>query len=99
MVIKKYIQIFLGHVFDKRVKEAKVNAIQENIEKSKETNNKLSQTINEKGELVSIQNMNTQEKNLGVNASLDDIKRELFEGDNIVMDHKNTDHGLSEILK
>ena len=84
--------------FDKRVKEAKVNAIQENIEKSKETNNKLSQTINEKGELVSIQNMNTQEKNLGVNATLEEIKQELFEGDNIVMDHETSDHGLNALL-
>jgi len=84
--------------FDKRVKEAKVAAIQENIKKAEETNNKLTQTINENGELVSIQNMNTQEKNLGVNATLEEIRAELFEGDNIVMD-KNTDHGLSELLK
>jgi hypothetical protein len=84
--------------FDKRVKEAKVAAIQENIEKAQQTNNKLTQTINEKGELVSIENMNTQEKNLGVNATIDEIKKELFEGDNIVMD-KNSDHGLSKLMK
>jgi len=83
--------------FDKRVKEAKVKAIQENIEKAKESNNRLSQTINENGELVSIQNMNTQEKNLGVNATLDEIKAELFEGDNIVIG--KTDHGLADLLK
>ena len=83
--------------FDKRIKESKVNAIQENIEKAKEHNNRLTQTINENGELVSIQNMNTQEKNLGVNATLDEIKKELFEGENIVVG--KTDHGLNEILK
>jgi len=83
--------------FDKRLKESKVKAIQENIEKASVTKNKLTQTINEKGELVSIQNMNTQEKNLGVNATLDEIKKELFEGDNIVVG--KSDHGLSEILK
>jgi hypothetical protein len=83
--------------FDKRLKESKVKAIQENIEKASITKNKLTQTINEKGELVSIQNMNTQEKNLGVNATLDEIKKELFEGDNIVVG--KTDHGLGEILK
>ena len=83
--------------FDKRLKESKVKAIQENIEKASITKNKLTQTINEKGELVSIQNMNTQEKNLGVNATLDEIKKELFEGDNIVVG--KSDHGLSEILK
>jgi len=83
--------------FDTRVKESKLNAIKENMEKAKENNNRLTQTINEKGELVSIENMNTQEKNLGVNATMEDIKNEMFEGDNIVMD-KNTDHGLKDVL-
>ena len=83
--------------FDTRVKESKLNAIKENMEKAKENNNRLTQTINEKGELVSIENMNTQEKNLGVNATMEDIKKEMFEGDNIVMD-KNTDHGLKDVL-
>ena len=77
------------NTFQNRVKEAKVNAIQENLEKATITGNKLTQTINEHGELVSIENMNTQEKNLGVNASIDDIRNELFEGDNIVLDKKN----------
>jgi hypothetical protein len=74
--------------FDKRVKQSKVNAIQANIEKAKEHNNRLTQTINEKGDLVSIQNMNTQEKNLGVNATLEDIQKELFEGEDIVLEKK-----------
>jgi hypothetical protein len=94
---KKKSDDFSKSEFDKRVKESKVNAIQENIEKAKENNNRLTQTINENGELVSIQNMNTQEKNLGVNATLDEIKKELFEGDNIVVG--KTDHGLGELLK
>lgn len=75
--------------FDKRVKESKLKAIQENVEKAKQTNNRLTQTINEKGELVSIKNMNTQEKNLGVNASLDEIRKELFEGDDVITKRKN----------
>lgn len=83
--------------FDKRLKESKVKAIQENIEKASVTKNKLTQTVNEKGELVSIQNMNTQEKNLGVNATLDEIQKELFEGENIVVG--KSDHGLNDILK
>ena len=83
--------------FDTRVKQSKVEAIEKNMEKEKENNNKLTQTSNEKGELVSIENMNTQEKTLGVNATLDEIKKELFEGD--VVDEKNTDYGLSDILK
>jgi hypothetical protein len=70
--------------FETRVKESKVNAIEDNMKKAKEHNNKLTQSINEKGELVSIENMNTQEKTLGVNASLEEIRKELFEGDTIV---------------
>jgi hypothetical protein len=84
--------------FENRVKESKLNAIQENMKKAEETNNKLTQTINDKGELVSIENMNSQEKNLGVNATLEDIRKELFEGDNIVVgktDHKHKD--ISEV--
>jgi len=70
--------------FESRVKESKLNAIEDNMKKAKEHNNKLTQSINEKGELVSIENMNTQEKTLGVNATLDEIRSELFEGDTIV---------------
>lgn len=77
--------------FDKRVKESKLKAIQENVEKAKQTNNLLTQTINEKGELVSIKNMNTQEKNLGVNASLEDIRKELFEGEDVITTRQNKD--------
>lgn len=83
--------------FDKRVKESKLKAINENMDSAKEHGNKLTQTINEKGELVGIENMNTTEKNLGVNATLDEIKNELFEGDNIVT--TQTDHGLGDVMK
>ena len=77
--------------FDKRLKESKLKAIQENVEKAKQSNNRLTQTINEKGDLVSIKNMNSQEKNLGVNATMEEIRKEMFEGDNIVMRDTNTD--------
>lgn len=83
--------------FDKRVKESKLNAISENMEKAKEHGNKLTQTINEDGELVGTNEGSTLEKKLGVNASMDEIKKELFEGDNIVTGE--TDHGLSELTK
>ena len=83
--------------FDKRVKESKLKAISENMEKAKEHGNKLTQTINEDGELVGTDEGNSLEKKLGVNASMDEIKKELFEGDNIVTGE--TDHGLSELTK
>lgn len=83
--------------FDKRVKESKLKAISENMEKAKEHGNKLTQTINEDGALVGTNEGNTLEKKLGVNASMDEIQKELFEGDNIVT--SETDHGLSELTK
>ena len=82
--------------FENRVKESKLNAIQENMKKAEETNNRLTQTINEKGELVTIKNMNTQEKNLGINASLEDIRRELFEGDDIVVGKTDHQHKIEK---
>ena len=87
--------------FDKRLRESKEKAMRDNEKKAQESGNKLSQTIKD-GELVNIQNMNTSEiallhnkanKNTEVAAA--DIRKELFEGDNIVIDHKNSDHGLS----
>merc|ERR1712039_101654 len=44
--------------FDKRVSDAKENAIRENIEKAKQTGNKLTQSINEDGQLISSSEFN-----------------------------------------
>ena len=82
--------------FDKRVKEAKEKAIEDNKKKALESGNKLTQTINKNGDLVSVANMNTQETAMGENATLDDVKNELFEGDNIVTS-TNNDRGLSAL--
>lgn len=82
--------------FDNRVKEAKIQAMEDNKKKAEETGAKLTQTINTDGELVSVANMNTQENAMGENATLDDVKKELFEGENIVTE-KNTDHGLTQV--
>jgi hypothetical protein len=84
--------------FDNRVKKSKMEAIENNMKLARENNNTLTQTINEKGELISIDNANSQERTLGVNATMDDIKKSLFEGDDIVMD-KNSDHGATELLE
>jgi hypothetical protein len=40
--------------FDKRIKETKRKAIEENIKKAEESGNKLTQTLNEEGELVGV---------------------------------------------
>jgi hypothetical protein len=84
--------------FDTRVKETKLKAMEDNKKKAEESGNKLTQTVNEEGNLVSVANMNTQESNMGENATLEDVKNELFEGENIVTSD-NTDHGLSELNK
>ena len=83
--------------FENRVKESKLKAIEENMKSAEEHGNKLTQTINEKGELVGIENTNSHEKNLGVNATMEDIQNELFKGDNIVT--TETDHGLSQLTQ
>ena len=89
--------------FDKRVRETKEKAMEDNRKKAEETGAKLTQTINSDGELVSINNINTTELSLNHNSnikskeiSVSDIRQELFEGDNIVT-RDNTDHGLSNL--
>ena len=86
--------------FDKRVKETRENAIKDNIEKAKESGNKLTQTLNEKGELINVANTVTQENALtraGEIVDTDAIRKELFEGDDILTseDMKNPDRGQS----
>ena len=81
--------------FDKRVKETKQKAIEENIKKAEKSGNTLSQTIDENGNLIGVNNANTQEFALGEqeNISTADICKELFEGENIVVG--KTDNGQS----
>lgn len=84
--------------FEKRVKESKVKAMEENRKKSLETNNPLTQMLNEDGELVSVANASSVEKALGnENVAVADIRKELFEGENIITDHKNSDYGYNNL--
>jgi hypothetical protein len=82
--------------FDARVKEAKLKAMEDNKKKAEMSGNKLTQTINKDGTLISVANMNTQESAIGNSASLEDIRNELFMGENIVTS-SNSDHGLSNL--
>jgi hypothetical protein len=77
--------------FDKRVRETKEKAMEDNKKKALESGNVLTQTIDENGNLVSV-------KDRQENMSVDDIRKELFEGEHIVTD-KKTDHGLSNVAK
>jgi hypothetical protein len=87
--------------FDARVRDAKEKAIQDNIAKAKESGNKLTQSIDDDGQLVGVRNASTVEKalsagSLGGAVATADIRKELFEGDNVVLE-KDGDHGLSEL--
>jgi hypothetical protein len=81
--------------FEKRVREARQKAIEENMKKAEESGNKLTQTINADGELVGISNVANFD-GLNEDATIDDIKKSMFEAENVVLD-KNTDHGLSKL--
>ena len=82
--------------FDARVKETKQKAIEENKKKAAESGNKLTQTLNKDGDLVSVTSMNTQDN--GEVTTIEDVRKELFEGDNIVTTDKG-DHGLSTLTE
>ena len=88
---------FAKSTFDKRVRETKEKAMEDNKIKADKSGNKLTQTLDENGNLVGIKNLNTQEKELGENVTLEQIHATLFEGENIVMD-KNTDHGAKDLV-
>jgi hypothetical protein len=78
--------------FDKRIKEAKQNAINENIKKAELSKNVLTQTIDETGNLINITNMNTQETALGSSGeaiTTKTIEKMLFEGDVVLPPSKN----------
>jgi hypothetical protein len=77
--------------FDKRVRETKEKAIAENMKKALATGNVLTQTIDSDGNLVGVKDMKE-------NISVADLRKELFEGENIVID-KNNDHGMSRIAE
>ena len=86
------------NAFEQRIKESKKNAIEENIKKAEKSGNTLSQTIDDQGNLVGVNNVNTHEFALKEqeNISTADICMELFEGENIVVG--KTDNGQSQLI-
>jgi Family of unknown function (DUF5832) len=84
--------------FEQRVKESKQKAIEENVKNAEKSGNTLTQTIDEQGNLVGVNNANTQEFALREqeNISTADICKELFEGENIVVG--KTDNGQSQLV-
>ena len=86
------------NAFEQRVKESKKKAIEENIKNAEKSGNVLTQSIDEEGNLIGVNNVNTQEVALKdqENISTADICMELFEGENIVVG--KTDNGQSELV-
>jgi hypothetical protein len=84
--------------FEQRTKEAKQKAIEENIKNAEKSGNNLTQTIDKQGNLIGINNANTQEFALKEqeNISTADICMELFEGENIVTG--KSDNGQSLLI-
>jgi len=77
--------------FDQRVKESKKKAIEENIKNAEKSGNSLTQSIDEQGNLIGVNNQES-----GLNISSADIQMELFEGENIVVG--KTDNGQSRLI-
>ena len=97
--------------FDKRVKETKAKAIEENIKLAKDSGNKLTQMLAKDGEtLVDAKPRDLESTGAGVGGGIwnagdetasvsmtvEEMRKELFESDDVVMD-KNSDHGLSRL--
>jgi len=86
--------------FDQRVKETKKKAIEENIKNAEKSGNALTQTLDENGNLIGINNAPTDTNDFANkepdNISSADIRMQLFEGDNIVTG--KTDYGQSQLI-
>ena len=96
-------EAFAKDAFDKRVKESKKKAIEENIKLAQRSGSSLTQNIDEEGNLVGVNNLSTTEMAFktpqgedDTTISAADIRKELFEGDNIVTG--KSDYGESELI-
>ena len=86
--------------FDKRIKDARKQAMEDNIKKAKESGNVLTQTLNKEGELVNVKDVVNSENSLlkqGEMASRDEVRDTLFNTDNVVVGQ--TDHGYSQLAE
>lgn len=85
------------NAFEQRVKETKQQAIEENIKNAEKSGNVLTQSIDDNGNLIGV---NTQEHKLkeeNQEISTADVRKELFEGNNILTG--KSDHGGNPFSK
>jgi hypothetical protein len=73
--------------FEKRVKESKMKAIEENKRIAEKSGNKLTQMVTEDGKLVGLTEEGVPESS---EFTLDDVRKELFEGGIDPKDYKST---------
>ena len=91
--------------FKNRVKDAKKKAIEENIAKASKEGNKLMQTIDEDGNLINCDRMDVPGKNLlygndeDADVSTADLRKELFESEDVILKSDKNDHGLNDMLE
>jgi uncharacterized protein with von Willebrand factor type A (vWA) domain len=89
--------------FDKRVKEAKQKAIEENKALAAKSGNKLTQTLNEQGELVGVSQPTGTECAVdpepadGSELNVTDIRNQLFNAENVVLNPDQSDRGISQL--
>jgi hypothetical protein len=95
---KKNNELAAKNAFEQRIKETKQKAIEDNKKNAEKYNGTITQDVDEDGNLVGV-GVVSQEKTFSNSEiiSVDEIRNELFEGDNIVTS-KNTDHGQSELI-
>ena len=98
MLEKNKNESFAKTAFEQRVKDTKQKAIEENIKMAQKTGTTLTQNIDEEGNLIGVNNTNTQEAFFKDQEEISsaDIRKELFEGENIVVG--KTDNGQSELI-
>lgn len=86
--------------FEARVKEAKLKAIEENKKNADKTGNKLTQAVDEDGNLYGISESSVETEILDKNVtelSVEELRNTLFDGENIITT-KGGDHGESALL-
>lgn len=87
---------YAKEAFEKRVKESKEAAIAENKANAEKYGSSITQDVDDQGNLIEIKPNSSSEATSDTAISVSDIRKELFEGDDIVTS-KNTDHGISSL--
>jgi len=84
--------------FDKRIKEARKLAMDDNIKKAQESGNVLTQTLNATGELVNVKDIMSNENSLlkqVETSTQEEVRKALFNTEDVVFGQ--TDHGYSKL--